>query len=188
MFQPVTEEAIDTFASSYQGSPEERADVLQYYSKFEGDMTAVFDWVILSNPEVDSHRFMDIVEDSISKNEVKRHASYTAWAKKVAKKLRGRSDSTLAQKKNRSGRRANEGKGSKGGTKGKRKFGDEGAEASTAALVAAMSRKREGTFNSMLNSLTERYGVELPPEPTDEEFEAARKRVEAGKKATKNKP
>jgi DnaJ family protein C protein 9 len=165
IYAPVSEADIDAFASSFRGGTEERADLLRHYTEFEGNMAKVFDWVMLSDPDRDAHRFMDAIEDAIKKGEVERYKQYTTWAKKVAKKPR---PSTVKE-------------GSKKG-KGKKKKEDGGE----AALVAAMTAGRQGgAFQSALSSLAAKYGdpgEEEHVEPTDEEFEAARARIEARKK------
>ncbi len=51
----------------YRGSDEEQRDVLQQYTSCSGDMNRVFDWVMCSRPEVDSHRFMDMIDTAIEK-------------------------------------------------------------------------------------------------------------------------
>jgi DnaJ family protein C protein 9 len=50
----------------YRGSAEERADLLQLVTRFRGDMRAVFDWLMLSRPELDSHRFRDTLEEAVA--------------------------------------------------------------------------------------------------------------------------
>jgi hypothetical protein len=50
---------------TYRGSSEERADLLRFYQEFGGNMSRVFDWLMLSRPDVDSHRFMDTIEAAI---------------------------------------------------------------------------------------------------------------------------
>eukprot|EP00882_Tetradesmus_deserticola_P026750 GHRQ01029540.1.p3 GENE.GHRQ01029540.1~~GHRQ01029540.1.p3 ORF type:complete len:126 (+),score=26.29 GHRQ01029540.1:877-1254(+) len=49
----------------YRGSADERADLLQLVNRFRGNMRSVFDWLMLSRPELDSHRFRDILEEAI---------------------------------------------------------------------------------------------------------------------------
>jgi DnaJ family protein C protein 9 len=51
---------------TYRGSAEERADLLQLYQQHSGGMARVFDWLMLSRPELDSHRFRDIIEAAIA--------------------------------------------------------------------------------------------------------------------------
>ncbi len=51
---------------TYRGSAEERTELLRFYQEFKGDMSRVFDWLMLSRPELDSHRFRDIIETAIA--------------------------------------------------------------------------------------------------------------------------
>jgi DnaJ family protein C protein 9 len=51
---------------TYRGSPEEAGHLKKYYEKLKGDMEMVFMFVILSDPEIDSHRFMDIVQAAVA--------------------------------------------------------------------------------------------------------------------------
>lgn len=167
LYAPVTEQDIDDFGATFKGGAEERADVLKHYEEFEGNMTRVFDWVMLSDPERDSHRFMDLINSAIESGEVKRYKKYTTWAAAVAKKKRPAPEG-LAAAKAKSG-------------KGKKK---KGAENSEQALVAMMQQRGQGAFEGMLSSLASKYGIDdegFPPEPTDEEFEAARQRIHANK-------
>jgi DnaJ family protein C protein 9 len=51
---------------TYRGSAEERADLLRLYQQHSGDMGRVFDWLMLSRPDMDSHRFRDTIEAAIA--------------------------------------------------------------------------------------------------------------------------
>ncbi len=173
MYTTVTEQDINDFAATYKEGADERADILRYYEKFEGNMTKVFDWVMLSDPELDSHRYMDLVNAAIESGQVQKYKKYTTWATAVAKKKRPAPVVPGAAT-------------TKGG-KGKKKAGNSSkGQDSEQALVAMMQQRqrRQGAFEGMLSSLASKYGVddkEIPEEPTEEEFEAARKRVEANK-------
>jgi hypothetical protein len=48
----------------------------------------VFEWLMCSEPKLDSHRFMDILEEAIKEGSATRHARFTKWAKQVAAKPR----------------------------------------------------------------------------------------------------
>lgn len=171
MFAAVTDQDIDDFGAQYKGGAEERADLLRYYEEYEGIMSRVFDWVILSDPVEDSHRFMDIINSAIDNGEVQRYKKYTTWTAAVAKKKRpaplvpGKSTNTKSKYK---------------------KLGKAERESSEQALVAMIKQKGQGAYQGMLSSLASKYGVDdgdFPPEPTDEEFEAARQRIAAGEKS-----
>ena len=173
MHAPVTEEAIDDFAASYQGSEEEKVDVLSYYQKFKGDMNQVFQWVILSDPDVDSIRFREYIDEAIKNGKVSRYQPYTKWTRKVSKsKSKSKSNSKSNSKLTMSGndrKRKN--------TESKRSRAEE-------REIEALMVKREGAFHGMLSAMASKYGVKplsKSEEPSEEEFEAARKRIEQRK-------
>eukprot|EP00775_Hariotina_reticulata_P010771 gene10771-10927_t len=80
----VTEEDIKSFAVTYRGSDEERRDLLQFYLRFKGDMAKVFNYLMLSRPELDSHRFRNVLEAAIAAGELKASRAYKQWADRVA--------------------------------------------------------------------------------------------------------
>lgn len=53
----------------YQGGEEERSDLLRYYTQFRGRMSDVFDHLMCSDPDVDSHRLMDVINAAIQAGE-----------------------------------------------------------------------------------------------------------------------
>ncbi|KAG2453065.1 hypothetical protein HYH02_002398 [Chlamydomonas schloesseri] len=189
MFGIKTED-IDDFVARYQGGEEERSDLLRYYSQFRGRMSDVFDHLMCSDPDLDSHRLMDIINAAIEAGEVERYKPYTSWAKQVATKPR-----PAVRVRNASGAGAS---GSRGGA-----GAGAGAGGTSNALVAAIQAKRAAAANSFFDSLAAKYGGgaaagagkagkakggkakggEVFSEPTDEEFEAARRRVVAKKQA-----
>jgi DnaJ family protein C protein 9 len=85
MYTPVTEADLDAFHLKYRGSEEERAEVLRYYARYRGNMGLVFMSVMCSDPDRDSHRFMDIVDAAVAAGEAAAPSkNYKAWAKKTA--------------------------------------------------------------------------------------------------------
>lgn len=55
----------------YRGSDEEKKDLLRHYEQLQGNMARVFDMVMVSRPELDSHRFMDIIDAAIQAGETR---------------------------------------------------------------------------------------------------------------------
>ena len=53
----------------YRGSEEEDGDLLRTYTESRGNMSRVFDRVLLSDPALDSHRFMDAIQGAIERGE-----------------------------------------------------------------------------------------------------------------------
>ena len=161
-FREVTKDAIDEFKGTYQNSEEEMCDVLSYYDEFEGDMAEVFGHVMLSDPEVDSHRFMDIIRSAIDDGRVEEYEKFVTWSKKVVKRKK---------KKN--------GNASKQGKKKDAVLGD---------LERAILARREGSNG--LQAFAEKWGCGEDLEEnhvSDEAFEQARRRLEEKGKRQKTK-
>ncbi|KAL4441248.1 hypothetical protein ABPG77_011485 [Micractinium sp. CCAP 211/92] len=177
MYAPVTEEDLHAFHESFRGSEEERAELLKYYRQFKGDMSKVFEWVMCSDEAADSHRFMDVLDAAIQAKEAPSFAKYAAWAKRVAARPRPKPGSG-------SGKAG--GRGKKAGKAGK--AGDE------AALVAAIRGRQGGALariggggGGVLGALMRQMGGDIENIPSEEDFLAARARLEGKKGASAGK-
>jgi uncharacterized protein YfcZ (UPF0381/DUF406 family) len=82
----VTDEKMDSFYNQYRGSEEEKCDLLRHFKDRGGDMKIVFEFVMCSDPDLDSHRFRDAVDSAIEAGEVETSAKYTKWRKELSKK------------------------------------------------------------------------------------------------------
>ncbi|WIA21276.1 hypothetical protein OEZ85_000509 [Tetradesmus obliquus] len=136
----VTEEDLDSFAVKYRGSAEERADLLQLVNRFRGDMRAVFDWLMLSRTDLDSHRFRDTLEQAVAAGEVKAYKAYKAWSASVAAAPRPTADPLAPPKPSK-----------------KKKGSRQGEGDDSMALVAAIRGKGGAAFNGVLASLEAKY-------------------------------
>ncbi|KAI5809020.1 hypothetical protein DFH27DRAFT_589974 [Peziza echinospora] len=88
--EPITVERIREFKAKYQGSEEERADVLSAYARCGGDLERMFQFVMCSEESeaADVARFVGIVEAAIEGGEVER---CKAWGGKgTLRKVKGR--------------------------------------------------------------------------------------------------
>jgi hypothetical protein len=52
------------------------------------EMCRVFNQMMCSDPQVDSHRFMDIIDAAVAAGELKEYKVYRKWASEVAKTAR----------------------------------------------------------------------------------------------------
>eukprot|EP00250_Pteridium_aquilinum_P008201 c17762_g1_i1 orf=159-1022(+) len=162
LFKKITEDDIEEFAASYRGSESEKQDLKNLYTKCRGNMDRVFDQLMCSEPEQDSHRFMDIINDAVSAGELKEYDIYKKWAKKVAKKPRP-SEPMKRAKKTKSA---------------------EGSEASLLAMISSRQKQRN-SMDSLAAALEAKYSSKEKSkrsktqfqEPSEEEFEAAQKRI-----------
>jgi DnaJ family protein C protein 9 len=79
---------LDAFYNSYRGSTDEKDELLGFYSKFKGDMNVVFEYLPCSDAALDSHRFMDLIDEAISGGDAESFKVYEKWRKGISKKQR----------------------------------------------------------------------------------------------------
>ncbi|KXJ86328.1 hypothetical protein Micbo1qcDRAFT_140573 [Microdochium bolleyi] len=191
----VSDDAIDKFAKIYKGSDEEKDDLLMAYEKFEGDMNAIYETVMLSDVLVDDERFRAIIDEAIASKDVPAFKKYTKESKKsrearikaakdegneaeeYAKEL-GVHDKLFGSKKT----------GSAKASKGKKD-----SEADLLALIQGNQKSRQQAQNSFLDSIAAKYAP--PPkkggkgkkrvadddEPSEEAFQAAAAKLKKGR-------
>ncbi|XP_051141509.1 chaperone protein dnaJ 6-like isoform X2 [Andrographis paniculata] len=157
MYKKISEADIEEFEANYRGSDSEKKDLLELYKECKGNMDRLFCCMICSDPMLDSHRFKDIIDESISSGDLKSTKAYEKWAKKVAKTKPP--TNPLRRKK-----------------KLKEK----------SDLYAIISQRQTDRKDKMFSSLLQKYGGEAVPEPSEEEFQAARRNLES-KQASKRK-
>eukprot|EP00624_Nannochloropsis_granulata_P002565 evm.model.NODE_2292_length_18822_cov_22.697163.2 len=85
LFPTVTVDKIKKFQGEYQGSEEEKGDVLKAYEEGQGKISWVIDNVMLATDE-DEGRFRDMIEGAIAAKEVKRLKGFKADVLKDAKR------------------------------------------------------------------------------------------------------
>ncbi|KAJ9184746.1 hypothetical protein P3X46_004442 [Hevea brasiliensis] len=162
MYKKVTEADIEEFEANYRGSDSEKKDLIDLYRKCKGNMNRLFCSMLCSDPKLDSHRFKDILDEAISAGEVKASKAYQKWAKHVSEAKPPTSPL-------------------------KRKKSNKQSEADLLAIISQRRSERKDQFDSMFSSLVSKYGGNAGPEPTEEEFEAAQKKIESHKASKKLK-
>lgn len=122
-----------------------------------------------SEEAADAHRFMDLVDAAIAANEAPSYAKYKAWAKKVAARPRPTAGAAGKAK----------GKG------GKAKRQQQDAEA---ALVAQIRGRQERALALPAGGMLSRLLAEVENSmPSEEEFQAAQKRLQQKQGGSKQK-
>ncbi|KAB5519478.1 hypothetical protein DKX38_023797 [Salix brachista] len=155
-YKKVTEADIEEFEANYRGSDSEKNDLIELYKECKGNMSRLFCSMLCSDPKLDSHRFMDILDETVSAGEVKRTKAYQKWAKRV---------SETKPPANPLKRRVKSKKES---------------EADLFAIISERQSKRKNQVNSLLSSLESKYGgSNSSSEPTEEEFEAIQNKIES---------
>ncbi|KOM38808.1 hypothetical protein LR48_Vigan03g219000 [Vigna angularis] len=161
MYKKVTEADIEEFETNYKGSDSEKNDLMDLYKKCKGNMNRLFCSMLCSDPKFDSHRFKDILDEAIAAGELKATKAYQKWAKEVFETKP--SPNPLREKSNKQ------------------------SETDLYAMIAQRRNERKGQFDSMFSSLVSKYGGDDMPEPSEEEFEATRRKLETGRSSKKSK-
>ncbi|XP_051148436.1 chaperone protein dnaJ 6-like [Andrographis paniculata] len=162
MYKKVSKADIEEFEANYRGSDVEKKDLLELYEKCNGNMNRLFCCMICSDPLLDSHRFKDIIDEAISAGELKTTKAYEKWTKKVSK-MKPPTSPLRPRKKSKE-------------------------SSDLCAIIAKRQSQRRGEIDSMFSSLVQKYGgAELYPEPSEEEFEAAQRRLKSKPASSKRR-
>ncbi|GMJ11999.1 hypothetical protein like AT3G12170 [Hibiscus trionum] len=163
MYKKVTEADIEEFEAHYRGSDSEKKDLIDLYKKFKGKMNKLFCSMLCSDPKLDSHRFKNLLDDAIAAGELKETKAYKKWAKKISEM---KPPTSPSRRKGKSIKQP---------------------EPDLLALISQRRNERKDRFDSMFSSLVSRYGGNAESEPTEEEFEAAKRRMESRKASNNSK-
>ncbi|KMZ73262.1 Chaperone protein dnaJ [Zostera marina] len=154
----VTTADIEDFEANYRGSDSEEKDLKDLYIEFKGNMDRLFCTMICSDPKLDSHRFMDIINNAIAEGELKGFKAYKKWANVVAKSKPPLNP--LARKKSRSKKKV---------------------ETDLVAVISQRHSQRKEKFETMFDKIICNSVGEASCEPTEDEFQRARQRLEKKK-------
>ena len=190
----VTSEKIDNFKAKYQGSEEEKRDVLVAYTAHKGSMLKVFNAIMLSNPLEDEPRFRAYIDAAIAEGRVEPQKAYnkeTAKSKNARKQAANREAKLAEEHARLLGLKVEDIK----------EVGKKGAAAKTmsADLAALIGERQKGRAEGFLEGLEAKYGKNNEKEgkkgkkrkaeeegmPDEEAFQAAAKRLKKGKKEGK---
>lgn len=179
--------AVSDFQKKYQGSDEEKKDLLEAYEQHEGDMDGIYDSVMLSNVLDDDERFRAIIDQAIADEQVEKYPKYSEEseskrqrrvrrAQKEAKEAEKLAKEVETNKKKKAAAAAKASKASSGG-------GDDD-------LLALITKRQQTRGQGFLAQLEEKYGQPkgkkrgAADEPPEEAFAA----VGARKKSKDVKP
>ncbi|KAK3434130.1 hypothetical protein EUGRSUZ_D01662 [Eucalyptus grandis] len=155
IYKVVTEADIEEFEANYRGSDSEKNDLIDLYEKFKVfEIFCTFSFTGFT-PKLDSHCFKDIIDDAIAAGTLKTTKAYEKWAKKISK-TEPPTDPLRKREK------------------AKKKSGN------LLAIISQCRSERKEHFDSMFSSLVNKYGGGMQSsEPSEEEFEAAGKKLES---------
>ena len=75
VYKKVSEEDVQAYERQFRGSEAEAAELRELYTRFAGDMEKVFSWLCCSRPELDSHRFMETLQQAIDAGGPREHGT-----------------------------------------------------------------------------------------------------------------
>ena len=172
-------EALEKVKKDYQGSDEERRDLLAAFETHEGDMDKVYEDIMCSNVLDDDERFRRIIDHAIAAGEVK---GFKTYAKETKVSKRRRVD--LAKKEEKEAMELADELGVKeklfgNGSSKKKKNSKKDDEASLAALIQQRQKLRSERF---LDNLEAKYGggkksKRMMEEPPEEAFQKTGERL-----------
>ncbi|KAL9240129.1 hypothetical protein vseg_014386 [Gypsophila vaccaria] len=162
VYKKVTVADIEEFEANYRGSDSEKTDLINLYKECKGNMNRLFCSMLCSDSHLDSHRFKDILDEAIASGELKEFKSYKKWAKEVSK-MKPPTNPLKRRKKS-----------------------SKSSEPDLFAIISQRKNDRKDRFDSMFNSMIAKYGGQGSSEPTEEEFEAAQKKLQSKKGSRKS--
>jgi DnaJ family protein C protein 9 len=182
----VNEEAINKLSNEYKGGEDERRDLVKAYKKGKGNLSVIYELVMLSDILEDDDRFRQILDEEIANGNIKSLPAYEKEtdatrqkAKDAERKRREDYDKQEARKeaKKKSGEPADGKVASK--AKPKSKKGGVDDMAGLAALIQQRQKARAGNF---FDQLEDKYAPKSRgskrstpmDEPPEEMFEANR--------------
>jgi DnaJ family protein C protein 9 len=158
----VTTAALEEFKEQYKEGEEERADLLASYASNEGNMDAVFESVMLSNPLEDEERFRAIIDSAIKNGEVEAFDAFTKESKRTRKRRADNAKKEAAEAREMAKELGVEdqlfGAGNK---KSSRKAKDHST--SDSALAALIQQRQQSRSEGFLDRLEQKYASSSKP-------------------------
>lgn len=164
--------AISDFQKKYQGSDEEKQDLLEAYEKFEGCMDHVYDTVMLSNVLDDDVRFRAIINKAIAEKEVEDFPKYSQETE-VQRQARVKRAQKEAKEAEKHAKKIEADKKKKAAASSKAS----GPAAGEDDLLAMITKRQQDRGQGFLAQLEEKYGGKskkrgAADEPPEEAFAA----------------
>ncbi|KAH8203641.1 hypothetical protein TruAng_002171 [Truncatella angustata] len=167
----ISEDAIKKFADQYKNSDEEKDDILVAYEKHKGNMDRIYEEVMLSNVLEDDERFRGIIDEAVASKDVKAFKAYTNESKK-SKDARIKAAKGEAAEAEEYAKELGVHDKLFKNKKGKKSKKDDDSD--LAALILGRQKSRAGFFDN----LEAKYGGgELPGMPSEQEFQAASRKL-----------
>ena len=162
---------IEKIKKEYQGSGEEKEDVLRVYEEHEGDMDALYEEIMCSSVLDDDKRFRDIIDKAIEDGEVEGYKVYTKETKANRKKRKVKAEREAEEAMELADELGVKDKlFGNGNAKGAKKKGGE-----EDALKALIQQRQQGRAENFFDHFEAKYGGgkkgKRSAEPPEEAFQ-----------------
>ncbi|KAL3474944.1 DnaJ domain-containing protein [Aspergillus californicus] len=170
--------ALEKLKKEYQGSEEEKKDVISAYETHEGDLDRVYESVMLCNILDDDERFRAIIDKAIAEDQVEGYKKYTEEPQKKREQRLKRAQKEAKEAEKLAKKLDKENEGKTGGRRSK-KGSTTDYHNDLAALIQQRQASRAGSFFDRLEAKynpaagKKRVAMDEPPE---EAFEATARR------------
>lgn len=199
--------AIEKLKAEYQGSEDERRDLLEAFEKFKGSMNQIFNHVMLSSVLDDEERFRGVIDKAITDGEAHPWPKYVNETEKAIKARRKRALKEAEEAKELAeeleidvGVNGEGGEGDEGKTKTRKKAQKAKKKKPDESDLAALIQQKHSKSSSFLDKLEAKYAQEngvgsgkkgkkrpTEDEPPEEAFAAVGARLKESKQAKKRK-
>jgi DnaJ family protein C protein 9 len=185
----VTAEAIDKFKKEYQDSEEEKLAVIEAYINSEGDMDAVYEEVMLSNPMDDDERFRAIIDAEIDAKRVEAYDTYVKESK-ASKRRRKENAKTEALEAEEAAKELGVHEQLFGNRESKKKAKAKSKEPDTSGLAALIQQRQKQRQGDFFADLEAKYAPKksskngkrrAEEEPPEEAFQRTAERAKKSK-------
>ncbi|KZV93389.1 DnaJ-domain-containing protein [Exidia glandulosa HHB12029] len=186
LFDSVTRSKLDEMKKEYQGSEEERADLLAAYNDCEGDIEEIMTYIPHSTYE-DEDRLVAVLRDMINDGSAPLQPKWKASTGDKKAKARRRKDGEKEAKEAEALAKEigvwdefyGSGKTGKRKAKGKKDAADAGDDGDVSALQALIQQRQKQRMGALVDSLAAKYGAmdDEPPTPKGKKAGAKRKRA-----------
>ncbi|OAP65044.1 hypothetical protein AYL99_01016 [Fonsecaea erecta] len=179
---------IEQVKKEYQGSEEEKNDVLAAYEEGEGSMDTVFEMVMCSDVVADEERFRKVIDEAIAQGEVQAYIRYTKEDKKSRERRKANAKKEEAEARELAEELGVAEKlfGKKDSSKKKSKNGGDDND----ALMALIQQRQQNRAQNFFDDLEAKYGGgakkgkrKATDEPPEELFQKSAKKGKKGVKA-----
>jgi len=177
-FKKFTTEDIEAFENGYKNSKDEEQDIINTYKKLKGDITHILDYIIGSEEE-DLSRYIQIIQNHIDAGDITKYSAFQKSCEDLKKTKKKREIAREKEKKSATRLATKKLDKNKGQDEDSLKYAIVNKKAKNAENMEDLVAKIQSKYTKQHSETSK--GLE---EPSEEEFQEARRRIEEKKQST----